>query len=94
LYILLVYDRGRRSRAKTGVYTVCLTVPAKVLKVERKRALVTSRGWTREVDTAHVKARIGDFLLVQGGIAIMTIDRKEAEEILSAWSEIEAAGDA
>lgn len=73
---------------------MCLTVPAKVLEVHGGRALVTSRGWTREVDASHLRAAVGDYLLVQGGVAMMTIDRKEAEEILGAWDEVEAAGDA
>ncbi len=73
---------------------MCLTVPAKVLEIRGKKAVVTSRGWTREVDASHVRVRVGDYLLVQGGIAMMTIDRKEAEEILGAWDEVEAASNA
>ena len=73
---------------------MCLTVPAKVLEVRGKKAVVASRGWTREVDASHIKTRVGDYLLVQGGVAMMTIDRKEAEEILRAWDEVEAVGDA
>ena len=73
---------------------MCLTVPSKVLEVHGERAVVTSRGWTREVDASHLRARKGDYLLVQGGVAMMTIDRKEAEDILEAWDEVEAAGDA
>ncbi len=73
---------------------MCLTIPAKVLEVHGKKAVVTSRGWTREVDASHVRTRVGDYLLVQAGIAMMAIDRKEAEEILGAWDEVEAAGHA
>ena len=73
---------------------MCLTIPARVLEVHGKRAVVTSRGWTREVDAGHIKVRSGDYLLVQGGVAMMTIDRKEAEETLAAWDEVEAATDA
>ncbi len=69
-------------------------MPARVLEVHGRKALVTSRGWTREVDASHVRTRVGEYLLVQGGVAMMTIDRKEAEEILHAWDEVEAAGDA
>ena len=73
---------------------MCLSVPAKVLEIRGHKALVTSRGWTREVDASQVKTRVGEYLLVQGGVAMMTIDRKEAEEILQTWDEIEAIGDA
>lgn len=70
---------------------MCLTVPAKVLEVHGGRAVVTSRGWTREVDASHLKARVGDYLLVQAGVAMMAMDAKEAEEIIAAWDEVEAA---
>lgn len=73
---------------------MCLTVPAKVIELKGKTAVVTSRGWTREVDASHVKTEVGGFLLVQGGVAMMTIGRTEAEEILRAWDEVEAASDA
>lgn len=68
---------------------MCLSVPAKVLEVRGERAVVTSRGWTREVDASHVRAKPGDFLLVQGGVAMLVIDPQEAEEILAAWEEVE-----
>lgn len=73
---------------------MCLTVPAEVLEVRGGRALVTSRGWTREVDASYLTVRPGDFVLVQGGVAMMTVDPEEAREILAAWAEVEAAGDA
>ena len=70
---------------------MCLAVPARVLEVRGDRAVVTSRGWTREVDASHVRVSPGDFVLVQGGVAMMTVDPHEAREILSAWDEVEAA---
>lgn len=76
------------------VVEMCLTVPAKVLEVQGDRAVVTSRGWTREVDVRHVRVQPGDYVLVQGGAVMMTVDRREAEEMLAAWDEIEASADA
>lgn len=73
---------------------MCLTVPAKVLAVHGDRSVVTSRGWTREVDTSHVLVSPGDYVLVQGGIAIVVVDAHEAQEIEHAWAEVEAARDA
>lgn len=73
---------------------MCLTVPAKVMEVRGGRALVASRGWTREVDASHVHVAPGDFVLIQGGVAMIVVDRVEAEEILAAWAEVEASGDA
>ena len=69
---------------------MCLTLPAKVLEVHEGRALVTSRGWIREVDAAPLAVRPGDFVLVQGGVAMMVVDRRDAESMLAAWDEVEA----
>lgn len=71
-----------------------LTVAARVLEKRGEKAVVTSRSWTGVVDASSVQAKVGDYVLAQGGAAMMTIDGKEAEEILGAWDEIEAAGDA
>lgn len=73
---------------------MCLAVPAKVLEARGDRAVVTSRGWRREVDASHVRVQAGDYILVQGGVAMMVVDRREAEEMLAAWDEVEAAADA
>lgn len=73
---------------------MCLSVPAKVLEARGDRALVTSRGWTREVDMSHVSAAPGDYVLVQGGVAMIVLDPEAANEIESAWAEVEGAGDA
>lgn len=73
---------------------MCLTVPAKVLEVREGRAVVTSRGWTREVDATQLPVRAGDFVLVQGGIAMIRLAPDEAKEMLDAWDELEAPGDA
>ena len=73
---------------------MCLTLPAKVLEVHEGRALVTSRGWIREVDAAPLAVRPGDFVLVQGGVAMIRLAPDEAMDMLDAWDEIEAPGDA
>ncbi len=70
---------------------MCLAVPAKGLEIHGKKTVVSSRGWTREVDARRLRAKAGDYLLVQGGVAMMRMDRKEAEGILATSDEIEAA---
>lgn len=73
---------------------MCLTVPAKVVEVHEGRALVTSRGWTREVDASQLPILPGDFVLVQGGVAMIRLAPDEAKDMLAAWDELEAPGDA
>lgn len=67
---------------------MCLAVPAKVVSIRGSRATVSSQGWTREVDVAHVSARPGDYVLVQGGIAMTVLDAEAARDILDAWEEV------
>ena len=69
---------------------MCLTIPYRVRSVEGDRAIVESQGRVREVDVSRLPAKPGDYVLVQGGVAMMTIDRKEAEAMLEAWDEIGA----
>ena len=69
---------------------MCLTIPARVLEVHGNRATVESRTGRREVDVSHVKVKRGDYVLVQGGVAMMTIDRRDAEATLTTWDEVEA----
>jgi len=68
---------------------MCLSVPAKVLSVHGDRAIVESRGRRREVNVAHVRARPGGFVLVQGGVAMSVLEPLEAAEIIDAWDELE-----
>ncbi len=70
---------------------MCLSVPAKVVSLHGRRATVTSQGWTRDVDVSHVSARAGDYVLVQGGIAVSVMDAQAAREMLEAWEEIGGA---
>ena len=70
---------------------MCLSVPAKVVSVHGSRATVTSRGWTRDVDVSHISARPGDYVLVQGGIAVSVMDAETAREMLEAWEDVGGA---
>ena len=73
---------------------MCLTIPAKVLEVRDGRALVTSRTGTREVDASHVRVAAGDYVLVQGGVAMTRLEPRDAQEMLGAWDEVEGPADA
>ncbi len=69
---------------------MCLTIPFRVRSVEGDRAIVESQGRVREVDVSRLSVRPGDYVLVQGGVAMMTVDARDAEAMLEAWDEIGA----
>ena len=61
---------------------MCLTIPAKVISVEKNKATVDFVGKKEEVDTQLVKVRVGDYVMVSNGFVIKKVNKKEAEEIL------------
>ncbi len=66
---------------------MCLTLPGKVVALEGSFATVDYGDYgTREnVNVSMVDARLGSFVLVQGGFAIKVLSQKEARESLEAW---------
>ncbi len=50
------------------------------------------QGVLREVNVSLVEAKVGDYVLVHAGYAIQLIEEKEAQETLSLWNDILAAG--
>ena len=62
---------------------MCLTIPAKVISIEKNKATVDFAGKKQEVDTQLVKVKTGDYVMVSNGFAIKKVNKKEAEEILS-----------
>ncbi|HEY5606534.1 MAG TPA: HypC/HybG/HupF family hydrogenase formation chaperone [Thermoplasmata archaeon] len=69
---------------------MCLTIPFRVRSVEGDRAIVESQGRVREVDVSRLSVKPGDYVLVQGGVAMMTVDVRDAEAMLEAWDEVGA----
>jgi len=68
---------------------MCLAIPAKVLKIKGDRAQVDFGGGVlREVNTALVNAKVGNYVLVHAGYAIQVMDEQEAQETLHLWNEI------
>lgn len=62
---------------------MCLSVPAKILKVKDKKAIVDSFGKNIEVGLDLVKdVKKGDYGLISNGFMLKKISTNEAEEIL------------
>ena len=73
-YFCINYDKVMRD--------MCLTIPVKVIRLEKDRAMVDFNGQKEEVDTQLVKVKVGDYVMVSNGFAIKKVNKKEAEEIL------------
>lgn len=68
---------------------MCLAIPAKVLKIEGKRAEVDMGGVRREVNiTLTPGVEVGNYVIVHAGYAINILDEEEAEETLRLLEEL------
>ncbi len=69
---------------------MCLSVPAKVVKVGDQYAQVDIAHNRLRVSTALVEGvKVGDYLLVHAGFAIAIYDPEEAEKSLQMWERID-----
>jgi hydrogenase expression/formation protein HypC len=68
---------------------MCLAIPAKIVSIENDKARVDfGEGVLREVNTALVNAKVGEYVLVHAGYAIQVLGEKEALETLQLWNEV------
>jgi len=64
---------------------MCLAIPGKVIKIEGRKLTVEYPGESREVLNSGEKLAIGDFVMVQMGIAVKKVSPKEAAVSIKAW---------
>jgi len=68
---------------------VCLSIPAKIVKLDGPTATVDVMGNRRETDVSLVEApAIGDYVLVHAGFAIEKMSAEDAAESLKIWQEL------
>jgi hydrogenase expression/formation protein HypC len=68
---------------------MCLAIPAKVLSVKEKSAIVDfGEGVEREINVALVDVKVGEYVLVHAGYAIQILDEREARETIQLWNQI------
>jgi hydrogenase expression/formation protein HypC len=63
---------------------MCLATPVKIVKITGQKAIVTSGDHEHEVDLSLVpEARVGDYILAHGELAINKLPPEEAEKVLN-----------
>jgi hydrogenase expression/formation protein HypC len=68
---------------------MCLAVPMKIIKIQDSKAQVESGGLQYEVDLSLLpEAKLDDYVLVHAGFAIQIMDKKEADETLALFQEL------
>lgn len=63
---------------------MCLAIPEKIVKIDRKNSKATVSGG-KEIDITLVPdAKVGEYLLIHADLAVQTMKAAEAEETLKA----------
>lgn len=64
---------------------MCLAIPGQIINIENSKATVKYPGESRIVMVGDEKVKKGDCVMVQMGIVIKVLSKKEAKEALKAW---------
>jgi len=69
---------------------MCLAIPGKVVEIKDngKIAIVDYGSEKREADNSLVKAKVGDWVIVQFKVVVERLSEEEARESLKAWNEL------
>lgn len=68
---------------------MCLGVPAKVVKIEKNKALVDVMGTKLFVGVVFVpEVQVNDFVLLHAGQAMTIVDERFAEESMEEWRNV------
>jgi hydrogenase assembly chaperone HypC/HupF len=68
---------------------MCLAYPGMVKKIEGLEATVDYVTTTRRVLIGDKKVKVGDMVLVQMGIIVQIVSKKDARSMESAWKSMQ-----
>ena len=68
---------------------MCLAYPGMVKKIEGLEATVDYVTSTRRVLVGDKKVKVGDMVMVQMGIIVQIVSKKEARSIEGAWKSMQ-----
>ncbi|MFP4056191.1 MAG: HypC/HybG/HupF family hydrogenase formation chaperone [Candidatus Brocadiia bacterium] len=68
---------------------MCLSIPARIVKIDGPTATVDVMGNRREADVSLIDPpQVGDYVLLHAGFAIETMSAEDAAESLKIWEEL------
>ena len=68
---------------------MCLAVPAKIKKIDKKEAFVDFGGVQKRISLGILDGvKIGDYVLIHAGFAIGKVKKAEAEDTMKALEEL------
>lgn len=73
---------------------MCLAIPAKIVSIKDKEAVIEIGGIRREASLwLTPEAKVGDYVLLHTGFAIAVLDEEEARQTLALIEEVAKAGE-
>jgi len=72
---------------------MCLAIPGKIEQVNGHQATVSYPNVTSKVFVGDDPVKVGDYVLVQMGVVVGVISKKEAADSLKAWTQNSPAFD-
>ena len=66
---------------------MCLAIPGKIIKIQGRQAYVQYPGQVNRALIGNDPVKVGDYVLVQMGIVISRLSKKESESSLKAWQQ-------
>ncbi len=64
---------------------MCLAIPGKIKELRGKKVLVEYPNQEREAFLGNMDIKVGDFVIVQMGVASQVISEEDALEMQKAW---------
>lgn len=64
---------------------MCIAAPGKVKKIEGRKVFVEYPGEIRPALIGDDEVKAGDYVMVQMGIVVKVLSKKEAKEAQSVW---------
>ncbi len=73
---------------------MCLAIPAKIVSIKDKEAVIEVGGIQREASLwLTPEAKVGDYVLLHTGFAIAVLDEQEAKETIALIEEVAKFGE-
>ncbi len=64
---------------------MCLAIPGEIIKIEGRKVWVKYPGITNIAMMSDEEVKVGDMVMVQMGIVVRKLNKKQAEEMVKAW---------
>ncbi len=65
---------------------MCLAIPGRVKEIQGRKVVVEYPSEERTAVLGIEEVKKGDYVMVQMGVVIKVLDKKEAEESLKVWN--------